>query len=66
MINKNYYYLFFIFLHNYVLYTDNYPKGKLSNTLISRGLLTPKMLEQLRIEWSMVRKIFCKKKNINF
>lgn len=39
---------------------DNYPKGKLSNTLISRGLLTPKMLEQLRIEWSMEHS-----KNIN-
>ncbi|XP_012343051.2 ATP-dependent RNA helicase SUV3 homolog, mitochondrial [Apis florea] len=34
---------------------DKYQKETLSNTLISRGLLTPKMLEQLRIEWSMER-----------
>lgn len=48
-----------------MLYIDKYQKETLSNTLISRGLLTPKMLEQLRIEWSMVRKIFHKKKKLN-
>ncbi|KAG6798484.1 ATP-dependent RNA helicase SUV3, mitochondrial [Apis mellifera caucasica] len=38
---------------NMQILNDKCSKGKLSNTLISRGLLTPKMLEQLRIEWSM-------------
>ncbi|CAD1475255.1 unnamed protein product, partial [Heterotrigona itama] len=31
---------------------DKYQKDKLSQSLVSRGLLTPKMLKQLKIEWS--------------
>ncbi|KAK1130715.1 hypothetical protein K0M31_018828 [Melipona bicolor] len=33
-----------------------YRKDKLSQSLVSRGLLTPKMLEQLKVEWSTEHK----------
>ncbi|XP_076762122.1 suv3 RNA helicase [Xylocopa sonorina] len=38
--------------NNYIIYVTDKPiKGTLADTLISRGLLTPKMLEQLKTEW---------------
>lgn len=31
--------------------------GKLTNVLLSQGLLTPKMLQQLQMEWSKTNKV---------
>ncbi|KAF3425615.1 hypothetical protein E2986_05162 [Frieseomelitta varia] len=35
---------------------SKYRKDKLSQSLVSKGLLTPKMLEQLKVEWSTEHK----------
>ncbi|XP_017790388.1 PREDICTED: ATP-dependent RNA helicase SUV3 homolog, mitochondrial [Habropoda laboriosa] len=38
----------------FIYFTDKHRrKETLTNSLIAQGLLTPKMLEQLRVEWSM-------------